>query len=57
MSGGLSRPLGRWKSFTSRAATGVILSAHAGDEVVRAEPFAEVEIDLRTLWEEPIGGP
>jgi Uma2 family endonuclease len=27
-----------------------ILCTHAGDETVRAEPFAEVEVDLRTLW-------
>ena len=30
----------------------VILAAHAGDEVVRAEPFAEIEVELRALWGE-----
>jgi Uma2 family endonuclease len=28
-----------------------ILATHAGDEVVRAEPFAEVELELALLWE------
>jgi Uma2 family endonuclease len=27
-----------------------ILSVHSGDDVVRAEPFGEVEIPLATLW-------
>jgi Uma2 family endonuclease len=27
-----------------------ILAAHAGGEVVRAEPFAEIELDLQSLW-------
>jgi Uma2 family endonuclease len=27
-----------------------ILAAHAGNEIVRAEPFAEIEFDLRSLW-------
>jgi Uma2 family endonuclease len=27
-----------------------ILAAHAGAEVVRADPFAEIEIDLQALW-------
>ena len=27
-----------------------ILATHAGAEVVRAEPFAEIEIDLQALW-------
>jgi len=27
-----------------------ILATHAGDEVVRAEPFTEIEIDLQALW-------
>jgi Uma2 family endonuclease len=35
----------------------VIMATHAGNEVVRAEPFAEIEIDLQTLWEEPTEGP
>jgi len=29
-----------------------IISTHAGNEVVRAEPFVEVELDLRSLWTE-----
>lgn len=28
----------------------VIVATHAGDETVRAEPFAEVPLDLRPLW-------
>jgi len=27
-----------------------VIATHAGDEVVRAEPFVEVELDLRSLW-------
>ena len=27
-----------------------ILATHAGDEVVRAEPFTEIEIELQALW-------
>jgi Uma2 family endonuclease len=32
-----------------------ILATHAGDEVVRAEPFADVDLELASLWadEEP----
>ena len=30
----------------------VILATHAGDEVVRADPFSEIEIPLQTLWAE-----
>jgi Uma2 family endonuclease len=29
-----------------------ILATHAGAEVVRADPFAEVELDLKALWED-----
>jgi hypothetical protein len=29
-----------------------IIATHAGDEVVRAEPFVEVELDLWSLWAE-----
>jgi len=28
----------------------VIIAAHAGDAVVRAEPFEELELELRALW-------
>jgi len=28
----------------------VLLATHAGDEVVRAEPFEGVELDLKRLW-------
>jgi Uma2 family endonuclease len=31
----------------------VILATHAGDEVVRAEPFADIDVDLHPLWAEP----
>jgi len=27
-----------------------IIATHAGDEVVRAEPFLDVELDLRAFW-------
>lgn len=27
-----------------------ILATHAGSEVVRAEPFAEIEIELQAFW-------
>ena len=27
-----------------------VIATHTGDEVVRAEPFVEVELDLRSLW-------
>jgi len=27
-----------------------ILATHAGSEVVRAEPFAEIQLDLQALW-------
>jgi hypothetical protein len=28
----------------------VLLATHAGDECVRAEPFDDIEIDLKRLW-------
>jgi Uma2 family endonuclease len=28
----------------------VIMATHAGDEVVRADPFGDIEIPLQTLW-------
>ncbi|MEW6220857.1 MAG: Uma2 family endonuclease [Thermodesulfobacteriota bacterium] len=28
----------------------VIIGTHAEDDLVRAEPFPEVEVDLSTLW-------
>jgi Uma2 family endonuclease len=31
----------------------VLLGTHAGDEVVRTEPFAEIALELRLLWSEP----
>ena len=31
----------------------VLLGTHVGDEVVRAEPFAEIDLELRLLWAEP----
>jgi hypothetical protein len=30
-----------------------ILATHAGNETVRAEPFADIEIPLESLWTEP----
>jgi Uma2 family endonuclease len=35
----------------------VILGTHVGDEVVRAEPFVEIDLELRLLWAEPADGP
>ncbi|MDO8836005.1 MAG: Uma2 family endonuclease [Vicinamibacterales bacterium] len=29
-----------------------IIAAHVDDEIVRAEPFAEIELHLRDLWGE-----
>lgn len=34
----------------------VLLATHGGDEMVRAEPFEAVEIDLLALWDEPRQG-
>ena len=34
----------------------VIVATHAGDAVVRVEPFADVEINLGALWVEPPNG-
>jgi Uma2 family endonuclease len=31
----------------------VLLGTHAGDEVVRAEPFGEIDLELGLLWSEP----
>jgi Uma2 family endonuclease len=31
----------------------VILGTHVGDEAVRAEPFDEIDLELRLLWSEP----
>jgi Uma2 family endonuclease len=33
----------------------VLLGTHAGDEVVRVEPFAEIDLELALLWSEPAG--
>jgi len=32
-----------------------IVGAHAGREVVRAEPFSDLELDLRGLWGDDVG--
>ena len=34
-----------------------IIAAHAGDEVVRAEPFGDIELELRALWGDDAGDP
>jgi hypothetical protein len=41
----------RSKSCDSSTADGPILVAHAGAEVVRAEPYEANELDLTLLWE------
>src|SRR5262249_15524022 len=33
----------------------VVLATYAGNEVVHAEPFAEVPLDMRRWWREPDG--
>lgn len=30
-----------------------VVSAHAGNEVVRADPFAEIDLELASLWADP----
>jgi Uma2 family endonuclease len=35
----------------------VILGTRVGNEVVRAEPFVEIDLELRLLWAEPADGP
>ena len=32
-----------------------IVATHAGDEVVRLEPFGEIELELRPLWGDDAG--
>jgi Uma2 family endonuclease len=34
-----------------------IVATHAGDEVVRAEPFGEIALELRALWGDDAGDP
>jgi Uma2 family endonuclease len=31
----------------------VLLGTHVGDEVVRAEPFVKIDLELRLLWSDP----
>jgi Uma2 family endonuclease len=31
----------------------LLIGTHAGSEVVRAEPFAEIDLELRLLWDDP----
>ena len=33
----------------------VLVGSYAGNEVVRAEPFAEIDLELALLWAEPAG--
>jgi len=30
-----------------------LLAVHAGDDVVRAEPFGEIDLELALLWSDP----
>jgi hypothetical protein len=32
-----------------------ILGTHAGNEIVRAEPFAEIHLELASLWADEEG--
>jgi Uma2 family endonuclease len=34
-----------------------ILATHAGNDVVRAEPFTDIELELAALWADEEGGP
>lgn len=34
-----------------------MMATHAGDDVVRAEPFANIELELRVLWGDDAGDP
>jgi Uma2 family endonuclease len=34
-----------------------LLAAHAGNDVVRAEPFVEIDVELRLLWDDPADSP
>ena len=44
-------PLGRTlEVLRLEAGRWVLLSAHAGSEVVRAEPFGEIDLELASLW-------
>ena len=38
------------------ARRGVLLGTHVGGEIVRAAPFAEIDLELQLLWSEPAGG-
>ena len=39
--------------FGLAGARWTILATHADAETVRAEPFTEVELDLKALWDDP----
>jgi len=34
-----------------------LLAAHAGNDVVRAEPFVEIDLELHLLWDDPADSP
>jgi Uma2 family endonuclease len=36
--------------FRLDAGRSILLATHAGNEIVRAEPFTDVELELRLLW-------
>ena len=36
--------------FRLDAGRGVLLATHAAQEIVRAEPFGDIELDLASLW-------
>jgi hypothetical protein len=31
----------------------MLVGSYAGNDVVRAEPFAEIDLELRLLWPDP----
>jgi hypothetical protein len=46
-------PFGRPATYENGRWT--ILATHAGNEVVRVEPFADIDIELASLWADADG--
>ena len=45
--------LGTLEALKLEGARWVLVRSYAGNEVVRAEPFDEIDLELRLLWSEP----
>lgn len=41
-----------WPGFRLEGGRWSLVSTHAGDAIVRAEPFDAIQLDLLTLWGE-----